>query len=278
MGRRRLHILTVMQDLLIERDGAVELVTMSRPEKLNAFGPDMLRSLKQYFTEVGSDPDVRVVILTGAGKGFCSGMDVGRLASNLVDAQTGAKPDTGAASAPPAPRLHVAAAIYDCPKPVIAVVNGVAAGGGWGFAMACDIRIASDRASFVAAQVSRGLTLDFGLTSLLTRQVGTQRALEIAWSGRKLSAEEALDLGIVVRVVPHETLLEASLSFAQDLARSAPLAVQAIKRGVYRSLGETLLESLDGESDAVAQLTRTEDFQEGVRSFMEKRPATFVGR
>jgi 2-(1,2-epoxy-1,2-dihydrophenyl)acetyl-CoA isomerase len=263
---------------LIERDGAVELVTMNRPEKLNAFGPDMLFSLKEYFTAVGSDPGVRVVILTGAGKGFCSGMDVGRLASNLGDAQLEAKPDTGDAATEPSPRLHVAAAIYDCPKPVIAAVNGVAAGGGWGFAMACDIRIASDRASFIAAQISRGLTLDFGLTSLLTREVGTQRALEIAWSGRKLSADEAFDLGIAARVVPHEALLEESLSFAQNLARSAPLAVQAIKRGVYRSLAETFLESLDGESDAVAQLTQTEDFQEGVRSFMEKRTATFVGR
>jgi 2-(1,2-epoxy-1,2-dihydrophenyl)acetyl-CoA isomerase len=251
---------------------------MNRPEKLNAFGPAMLFSLKEYFTAVGSDPGVRVVILTGAGKGFCSGMDVGRLASNLADAETDAKPDTGTTSTEPATRLHVTADIYDCPKPVIAAVNGVAAGGGWGFAMACDIRIASDRASFIAAQIHRGLTLDFGLTSLLTRQVGTQRALEMAWSGRKLSVDEAFHLGIVARLVPHETLLEESLSFAQDLARSAPLAVQAIKRGVYRSLDETFLESLDGESDAVAQLTRTEDFQEGVKSFVDKRPATFVGR
>jgi 2-(1,2-epoxy-1,2-dihydrophenyl)acetyl-CoA isomerase len=267
-----------MQDLLIERDGAVELVTMNRPEKLNAFGPDMLSRLKEYFTAVGSDPGVRVVILTGAGKGFCSGADVGRMASNLGNASAEAKPGTGDSSAGPAPRLHVAADIYDCPKPVIAAVNGVAAGGGWGFAMACDIRMASDRASFVAAQVRRGLTLDFGLTTLLTRQVGTQRALEIAWSGRRLSADEALTFGIVARVLPHETLLEESLSFARDLSRSAPLAVQAIKRGVYRSLGETFRDSLDGESDAIAQLMRTEDYQEGVTSFMDKRPPTFVGR
>jgi 2-(1,2-epoxy-1,2-dihydrophenyl)acetyl-CoA isomerase len=237
-----------------------------------------LFGLKEYFTAVGSDPGVRVVILTGAGTGFCSGADIGRLASNLGDTKTEPKPDTGDTPAAPAPRLHVAADIYGCPKPVIAAVNGVAAGGGWGFAMACDICIASDRASFVAAQVRRGLTLDFGLTSLLTRQVGTQRALEIAWSGRKLSTDEAFNLGIVARVVPHETLLEESLSFAQDLARSAPLAVQAIKQGVYRSLAETFLESLNGEADAIAQLMRTEDFQEGVKSFMEKRPARFVGR
>jgi 2-(1,2-epoxy-1,2-dihydrophenyl)acetyl-CoA isomerase len=267
-----------MQDLLIERDGAVDLVTMNRPEKLNAFGPDMLVSLKEYFTAVASDPGVRVVVLTGAGKGFCSGADVGRLASNLGDANTEEKPGTGDTSVQPARRLHVAADIHDCPKPVIAAVNGVAAGGGWGFAMACDIRIASDRASFVAAQVRRGLTLDFGLTSLLTRQVGTQRALEIAWSGRKLTAEEAFNLGIVVRVVSHEALLAESLMFAQELAHSAPLAVQAIKRGVHRSLGETFLASLDGESDAIAQLMRTEDFQEGVRSFVDKRPPAFVGR
>jgi 2-(1,2-epoxy-1,2-dihydrophenyl)acetyl-CoA isomerase len=255
-----------MRDLLIERDSAVEVVTMNRPDKLNAFSPEMLFSLKEYFTAVGSDPGVRVVVLTGAGKGFCSGADVGRMASNLGDTKTEPKPATGNTPAAPAPRLHIAA------------VNGVAAGGGWSFAMACDIRIASDRASFVAAQVRRGLTLDFGLTSLLTRQVGTQRALEIAWSGRKLLVDEAFNLGIVTRIVPHETLLEESLSFAQDLVRSAPLAVKAIKRGVYRSLGETFLESLDGESDAVAQLMRTEDYQEGVMSFMEKRPAKFVGR
>jgi 2-(1,2-epoxy-1,2-dihydrophenyl)acetyl-CoA isomerase len=238
----------------------------------------MVLSLKEYFTAVGSDPDVRVVILTGAGKGFCSGIDVGRLASGLGNATTQAKPDTGDGSAGLATRLRVSADIYDCPKPVFAAVNGVAAGGGWGLAMACDIRIASDRASFVAAQISRGLTLDFGLTSLLTRQLGTQRTLEIAWSGRRLSADEAFDLGIVARIVPHERLLEESFSFARDLARSAPLAVQAIKRGVHRSLGETFIESLDGESDAIAQLTRTEDHQEGVRSFLEKRPATFLGR
>jgi 2-(1,2-epoxy-1,2-dihydrophenyl)acetyl-CoA isomerase len=259
-----------MPDLLIERDGAVEVATMNRPDKLNAFDPEMLRNVKKYFTAVATDPGVRVVILTGAGEGFCSGADVAGMASNLGS--------PGASPAKPRSRLHVVADIYNCPKPVIAAVNGVAAGGGWGFAMACDIRIASDRASFVAAQVRRGLTMDFGLTSLLTRQVGTQRALEIAWTGRRLSIDEALNLGIVARVVPHETLLEECLSFAQDLARAAPLAVQAIKRGVYRSLGQTFFESIDSESDTIARLMRTEDYQEGVKSFVDKRPATFVGR
>jgi len=212
-----------------------------------------------------------VIVITGAGRGFCAGADVAYMAE-LVTAQ-----DSTAMAALVEAGRRVVMTIRESAKPVIGAINGVAAGGGANLALACDIRIASDRARIAQSFNRIGLHPDWGGTYFLPRLVGPSRALELMWGAETLDADQALALGLFNRVVPHDALADAVRSYALALAEKPALSLALTKRAVYQSLGRTLPEMLDYELDAQLRCFAGPDAAEGIRAFVEKRPPRFGG-
>ncbi|MGH7572120.1 MAG: enoyl-CoA hydratase/isomerase family protein [Gemmatimonadota bacterium] len=262
---------TATDRVLTERDGPVGVVRLNRPEKLNAFAGDMRDRIGDAVEEMGADPEARVLIVTGAGRGFCAGADVEYL-RELVE--TGNERDfenllrAGE---------RVVTAIRRLDKPVIAVINGPAAGGGANLALACDLRIMGESASIGQTFSRIGLHPDWGGTFFLPRLVGEAAALELMWSGRMVPAAEALGLGMVNRVVPDERLWAESLDWARRLAAAPPLAVGRIKRAVYASLEESLEHMLAVEMESQLACFRTNDVRRGLAAFREKMRPAFEG-
>ncbi len=262
------------QDLILDKKNGIAVITLNRPDKLNALGKRLINEeLPGAIAEVGSDPDVRCVVVTGAGRGFCSGADVGQLlgggVGNLSKREGKAFME---------PTGFYARDLRKIGKPTIAAVNGVAAGAGFSLALACDIRIASDVARFGVAQVKRGLIPDCGTTSTLPQAIGLSRALELMYTGDLIDAKEAERLGVVSRVVPLADLMKVTLDLAGKIARGPAIALALTKKLAYESVNETLEVHLDRESFALEVAEKTEDFGEGVKSFMEKREPVFKGR
>ena len=262
-----------MGELLYETDGAIATITLNRPERLNAISGAMLDALSQALVEADRDPAVRVVVLTGAGKGFCSGLD-------LKDAAAGRGIGSDAASLPARFDLRSAPPIvlHQLDKPTLCALNGAAAGYGMDLALGCDIRIASERAKLAAAFTRRGVLPESGGTWLLPRLIGWARACEIAFTGRTLSAQQCLELGLVNRVVPHELFEKEVRALAEEIAANAPLAVQATKRMMRLGLEDSFESNVHQVYLQLLPLFRTRDFQEGVRAFLESRPPRFEGR
>jgi 2-(1,2-epoxy-1,2-dihydrophenyl)acetyl-CoA isomerase len=260
--------------LLIEQEGGVLTLTMNRPDTLNAFNHELLVGLRQAFERAGQDDTVRCVVLTGTGRGFSSGADLGNLKEQY--SQPAVEPSLG----PYVRELYspLVLAIRRIEKPVIAAVNGVAAGAGASMALACDLRIASDKASFVEAFVRIGLIPDSGGTIILPLLVGLAKASELAFSGSRVPAEEALRLGLVNRVVPAEDLAAATSAWAQELAALPTRAIGLTKRGFNRALLPALEDALEHEAQLMEEAGRTHDHREGVTAFLEKRAAQFTGR
>jgi len=260
------------EEISYEVDKAgVATLTLTRPATLNALTTDMaVRLLPQLCAEAGADSDVKVVVITGAGRGFCSGADVvERIPTVLDGADTASRERQVGAFVLP---------VWQIPKPVIAAVNGVAAGGGMSIACAADFRFLARSARFSAAFVRRGLMPDSGLTYLLPRWVGRSTALRIMMTGADVSAEEALRIGLADEVVDDERLLEAVQDFAEQLAAGPAVALSFTKRAVQRADTGDLSAALDFESWGQGVCFKTEDFAEGLRSFREKRPPRFQGR
>ncbi len=260
------------QVLLAEADGVATLV-LNRPEKLNAFADDMREQFVSAIDTLASRTDVRVLVITGAGRAFCAGGDVGymvRLKQQNVAFEGGLGTLVAAGGA-------AIAGLVSLPFPTIACVNGPAAGGGCNLALACDLRIASDRASFGQSFVKIGMHADWGGTYFLPRLVGLSKALELCWTGDMVDAAEALRLGMVNRVVPHEHLDEETRSLSVRLARAPQTSVRAVKHHLRASAGRTLAECLDAEYEAQAACWANVDSEEGVRAFVEKRPPVFGG-
>jgi 2-(1,2-epoxy-1,2-dihydrophenyl)acetyl-CoA isomerase len=261
------------QQIAVERDGAVTRITLNRPDKLNALTQVMSDELVDAFTALRGDPEVRAVVLTGAGRGFCAGQDLSEFESAY---RAGDRPDIEAHLERSFHRLIPL--IVSSPKPVIASVGGVAAGAGVSLAVACDLRIASEEARFIQAFVKIGLIPDSGGTWLLPRVIGYAAALELSITGDTVDAERALSLGLVTRVVPAGELDREVASDAARLAAMPTAAIGATKELMRGSLGVDLEEALRREGAAQARMGRTEDHLEGVMAFAEKREPRFTGR
>jgi 2-(1,2-epoxy-1,2-dihydrophenyl)acetyl-CoA isomerase len=255
--------------LVREKRGHVALWTLNRPEALNALDPELLDELAQACREVNEDPSARVVVITGAGRAFCSGGDV-KVAGFAEGVGNYAPPD---------PAEHWAAKLLAVKAPTLAAINGVAAGGGLSLALACDVRIASERARFSAIFARIGMSVLDGAGWLLPRAVGLSRALELLFTAEMIDAGFAERIGLVSRVVAHDKLLDETLALAQRIAANPPLALQLSKRVVYEGLDKTYLEHLPVQWAAQrenGELAR-HDIEEGVRAFREKREPRFRG-
>jgi len=259
-----------LKDVLYEVQDGVGIITMNRPERLNASSADMTRSLIHILDNLTDD--VRALIFTGAGRAFCAGGDV-RSMSDRID---------GASQAPAWQRTHtekaVSVAFWNCDRPIIAAVNGHAVGLGLSYASMCDFRIASDKAQFGALWVRRGYMPDAGGTFFLPFLLGVPKALELSWTGDIIDADEAKNIGLVSRVVPHEELISTTMELAKRLAKGATLAMGMAKRAMYKSRIANLQDALEFESYGQAMLRQTEDHAEGVKAFVEEREAKYVGR
>jgi 2-(1,2-epoxy-1,2-dihydrophenyl)acetyl-CoA isomerase len=262
-----------MESILVARHGRVLLVTLNRPESLNALVAEMGHALAVAVQDAAADAGVGAVVVTGAGRGFCSGGDIAFMQEVMAN---GARWEDfrGVVSA----GREFALAIRACPKPVIAAVNGAAAGGGMGLALACDIRWASERAKFAQSFARLGLHPDWGSLHALTRLAGPSRALELMWTGDPVDAAEALRLGIVSRVLPAESLLEETLAFATRLAEGAGFAIGEIKRSVQAAASLIPEGCLDRELKGQERCWNSKDAKEGIAAFLEKRPPKFEGR
>jgi enoyl-CoA hydratase/carnithine racemase len=259
--------------LLYDVKDGVAVLTMNRPERLNALGDTLRDDLQDAVTRASEDPEVRALILTGAGKGFCSGGDVKAMNERRESRAERPIMDKVAPS-----RDQTVQALRDAPKPVIAAVNGAAAGAGMNLALCCDIRLASTAAKFSQAFVRRGLHPDWGGTYFLPRIVGTAKACELIFTGQVIDAQEALRLGIVSAVHAPEELLPAAHALAHKFADGPPIAIRLAKRAIYHNLECDLRQALEFETFAQNICYETEDAAEGIRAFVEKRPPAFRGR
>jgi 2-(1,2-epoxy-1,2-dihydrophenyl)acetyl-CoA isomerase len=255
--------------LSVERPFAT--LTLNRPECLNALDEAMRAGLAEKLDRVARDPLVRVVILTGAGRGFCSGGDVKKLAELKKSHHSVAFRDFLEAG------HRVVRSIRSLPKPVVASVNGPAMGGGMNLALACDLRIASEQAIFSQSFVNIGLHPDWGGTFFLPRMAGTGRALEMLFLGDIITAVEAQRLGLVNHVVPHERLAEETRKLAERLAAAPALSVSLMKQALYERLETQLDTMMEHEVGAQMKCFESEDFEEGLRAFFEKRKPKFKG-
>jgi 2-(1,2-epoxy-1,2-dihydrophenyl)acetyl-CoA isomerase len=260
------------EDILLEKDGGIALLVLNRPDRLNSFTTKMYRELSNRMNQIKKDDEIKVVIITGAGKGFCAGSDVSdRLASRVGKIGEENRFETLR------PTGAVALDIADLDKPIIAAINGVAVGAGLSLALLSDIRLASDKARFGAVWINMGFIPDLGATYYLPRIVGMEKALELMLSGEVINAEEALRIGLVSRIVPHERLMTDAKELATKIAAGPSVAVELTKRGLRRALSNDLKTQLDYESYAQNLCRKTEDHKEAVQAFKEKRKPKFRG-
>lgn len=261
-----------MTSVLVSIEAGVETITLNRPEKLNALNPEMHERLRAALERALGDAQIRAVLLTGAGRGFCTGQDLSER-----DVSPGAPPidlsvSLGAYYNPLIRRMRA------LPKPIVCAVNGVAAGAGANLALACDLVIAARSASFVQAFSKLGLVPDAGGTYFLPRLVGTARAMGLALLAEKVSAEQAAEWGLIWKVVDDHALTAEAQALAMQLADGPTKGYGHLKRALYASAGNLLDAQLDLERDLQRELGLSEDYREGVTAFKEKRPPRFKGK
>ena len=263
------------REILYEQDGHVLTITLNRPEVMNALSMNTYRELEQALDAANADESVRAIVITGAGRGFCSGDDVRQVMLAPEEVENRRLRRLRQTKAEPTP---AAARLLTLDKPTIAAVNGPAMGWGMDLTLMCDIRIASEKARFAMLYVLRGLVPDIGGIYCLPRIVGTARAYELLYTGEVIDAAEALRIGLVSRVVPPESLLEEAQTLARRIADNPPLAVRRIKEGVRRGLGYDVQALGEYVTSSLAVLFETEDHKEGANAFLEKRQPVFRGR
>jgi 2-(1,2-epoxy-1,2-dihydrophenyl)acetyl-CoA isomerase len=260
------------RDLIEAIADGVATLTLNRPERLNALSAPIMEGLLEALPRLAADKTVGAVVLTGAGKGFCAGGDVKRMAG-----EPGGYDEDGAAARLRA-RMDISRLLHEMPKPTIAMVNGPAAGAGLAMALACDLRIAGESARFVTAFAKVGFSGDFGGSYFLSKLIGTGKARELYFTAEPLDAAQALALGVVNRVVPDAELAATTMDFAKKLARGPRIALAAMKQNFNAAENGTLAELLDLEARRQVETGRTEDHKEAAKAFVEKRAPVFTGR
>lgn len=274
-------------EILYEREGSVLTITLNRPEALNAWTRVMETELHEAMTEATADDGVRAIVLTGAGRGFCSGADM-NLLGGLQDEAEKAKSRMNSV----VPRNNAIEGglklsrdygqrysyFPTVPKPILGAINGPCAGLGMVMALYCDVRFASDSAMFTTAFSKRGLIAEHGISWMLPALVGHAAALDLLMSARKVRAEEALQMGLVSRVIPTEGFLSECQAYAEELATAvSPRSMRVMKSQVYTALHQNLESAIMTANLEMPGSFDSEDFQEGVAHFVEKRPARFTG-
>jgi 2-(1,2-epoxy-1,2-dihydrophenyl)acetyl-CoA isomerase len=259
--------------LLFEKKNGYAIITLNRPDKLNAFNDELTFQLQDALKEAEKDTAVRAVIIAGAGRGFCSGQD---LANRTFSDDSKQKPSLSDSIR----RRYnpIILKIRRIEKPIVAAINGVAAGAGASLAFACDIKVAADNATFVQSFSKVGLVPDSGATFVLPRLIGLTKAFELMVTADKIDAQEALRLGLINRVVPGDQVMKEAEEWAAKLAQGPTKAFGLTKRAVNRSIFPDLEELLDNEAYLQEIAGRSDDFQEGVKAFMEKRSPAYTGK
>jgi enoyl-CoA hydratase/carnithine racemase len=264
------------RDIIYTKEEGIATITLNRPQTMNAFTPTMLDEWVAAIEDAKKDDTVKVLVITGAGRGFCSGMDVKDAAGRGPEGQPltlAERRDFLRRSVHRVPR-----ALVDFDKPYIGAINGAAVGAGMDMASMCDIRLASDRARFGMTYVRMGIVPGDGGCYFLPRVVGIAKAAELIWTGRIFDAEEALRIGYVSKVVPHDELVVATKELARQFAKGPAVAIQLAKRLLYRCLDLDLNRALEAAESAMLVVQSTEDAREGPRAWVEKREPIFRGR
>ncbi|PRZ39095.1 enoyl-CoA hydratase/carnithine racemase [Antricoccus suffuscus] len=262
------------QEVLYEVSEHIATITLNAPERMNTISGPMLNQLTERLLEANQDKDVRCVILTGAGRAFCAGLDLRPESggvSGLSSSSDSVSPSLDLRNTPPT-------VLFDMDTPVIAAINGGAAGYGMDTALGCDIRLMGASGKLAAAFTKRGLVPESGGTWFLPRLIGWSKASELIFTGRTLNAEETVEWGLASEVVADEDLQARARELAREIAGNAPLAVQAAKRMMRMGQNEPFVEHVHRVYLQLLPLMRTEDLKEGMLSFMEKRPPVFNGR
>lgn len=256
------------ETVTVERRGMVGLVTLNRPDVLNAFNAALCRELLLAVEEVNADQDIRVAVLTGAGRAFSAGADLGEIqgpGANVIDTLNNCyKP--------------ILMAITNAPKPWVSAVNGAAAGIGSAFAMCCDLTVMAEDGYIYQAFSAIGLIPDGGATWHLVNTLGRKRAYEMIVSGEKVAAQKCLDLGLCNRVVATDSLMDETMSWAEELATKAPLSLRYAKQALNDAMNNTVADTISNEADLQHLCITSEDAREGVAAFMQKRSAQWKGR
>ncbi|GAB3028469.1 enoyl-CoA hydratase [Mycobacterium bourgelatii] len=253
-------------------ESGVAVVTLNQPERMNAWGQPMMSAFYRYFEAAEADPAVRVIVLTGNGRAFCAGADMGGLNSiSSTTVESASKTDVGALVAEKHPYF-----LTQLLKPVIVAINGSVAGIGLSLALMADVRFAAAGAKFTTAFARRGLVAEYGISWILPRLIGWGAATDLLLSGRTFLAEEAAELGLVKEVVAREQLLDRALAYADDIARNcAPSSLAVMKRQLYADAGLPIVETSNKAEQLMHESMTRPDFIEGITAFFEKRPPNF---
>jgi enoyl-CoA hydratase/carnithine racemase len=262
-----------LTDILYEKHDYTAAVTFNRPESLNAFRDNTFRELLHILEDVDADDQIRTVILTGKGRAFCAGEDLKSLQADMLQTLSLKQARDSVLIL-----QDITRRIIHSPKIFIAAINGISVGFGVEISIASDVRIASENAAFMFAEVKRGLFQTNGVMYLLPRMIGHGRALDLMLTGDKIDAHTALEMGIVTKVVPPEQLMDAARDKARVISANAPIPVRLVKQIMHRAHQIDLEAAMQLEVDGVMQCMVSEDLTEGLRSFIEKRPPVYKGK